>query len=132
MLEVNNIEIVYSDVIRVLKGISFEVPDKQIVAFLGSNGAGKSTVFNCINGIGTIAGTVFGALFITALPEAIRFLRDWLGNDFPFLVSRMADLQSSIYGLVIIVFLIFEPSGLFGIWLRLKKYWLAWPYSYNK
>ncbi len=85
-----------------------------------------------VGGIGTIAGTVFGALFITALPEAIRFLRDWLGNDFPFLVSRMSDLQSSIYGLVIIVFLIFEPSGLFGIWLRLKKYWLAWPYSYNK
>jgi branched-chain amino acid transport system ATP-binding protein len=51
MLEVNNIEIVYSDVIRVLKGISFEVPDKQIVALLGSNGAGKSTVLKAISNI---------------------------------------------------------------------------------
>ena len=51
MLEVNNIEIVYSDVIRVLKGISFEVPDNEIVALLGSNGAGKSTVLKAISNI---------------------------------------------------------------------------------
>ncbi len=51
MLEVNNIEIVYSDVIRVLKGISFEVRDQQIVALLGSNGAGKSTVLKAISNI---------------------------------------------------------------------------------
>ncbi len=51
MLEVNNIEIVYSHVIRVLKGISFEVPDRQIVALLGSNGAGKSTVLKAISNI---------------------------------------------------------------------------------
>ena len=51
MLEVNNIEIVYSDVIRVLKGISFSVPAGSIVALLGSNGAGKSTVLKAISNI---------------------------------------------------------------------------------
>ena len=51
MLKVNNVEIVYNDVIRVLKGISFEVPAKSIVALLGSNGAGKSTVLKTISGI---------------------------------------------------------------------------------
>ena len=84
-----------------------------------------------VGGIGTIAGTVFGAVFMTALPEGIRFLRDALSQDFPFLVSRMSDLQAGLYGLVIILFLIFEPTGLFGLWLRVKKYWLAWPYSYR-
>ena len=51
MLKVNNVEIVYNDVIRVLKGISFEVPAESIVALLGSNGAGKSTVLKTISGI---------------------------------------------------------------------------------
>jgi branched-chain amino acid transport system permease protein len=32
--------------------------------------------------------------------------------------------------LVIILFLIFEPAGLFGIWIRIKKYWKPWPFSY--
>jgi branched-chain amino acid transport system ATP-binding protein len=50
-LKVNNIEIVYNDVIKVLKGISFEVPSESIVALLGSNGAGKSTVLKTISGI---------------------------------------------------------------------------------
>jgi len=51
MLKVNNVEIVYNDVIKVLKGISFEVPSESIVALLGSNGAGKSTVLKTISGI---------------------------------------------------------------------------------
>ncbi len=51
MLEVNNIEVVYNDVILVLKGISLSVPDKGIVALLGANGAGKSTVLKAISGL---------------------------------------------------------------------------------
>jgi branched-chain amino acid transport system ATP-binding protein len=49
MLEVNSIEIVYCDVLKVLKGISFQVPSGAIVALLGSNGAGKSTVLKAIS-----------------------------------------------------------------------------------
>jgi branched-chain amino acid transport system ATP-binding protein len=51
MLEVNNIEIVYNDVIRVIRGISFQVPQKNIIALLGSNGAGKSTVLKAVSNI---------------------------------------------------------------------------------
>ncbi len=51
MLEVSGLEIVYNDVIKVLKGISFKVPSESIVALLGSNGAGKSTVLKTISGI---------------------------------------------------------------------------------
>ena len=35
-----------------------------------------------------------------------------------------------LYGALIIVFLIFEPRGLFGLWLRIRNYWKAWPFSY--
>lgn len=51
MLAVNNIEVVYSDVILVLKGLSLLVKEGQIVALLGSNGAGKSTTLKAISGL---------------------------------------------------------------------------------
>jgi branched-chain amino acid transport system ATP-binding protein len=51
MLKVNNVEVVYDDVILVLKGLSLSVPAGQIVALLGSNGAGKSTTLKAISGL---------------------------------------------------------------------------------
>lgn len=51
MLELNNVEVIYDDVILVLKGMSLEVPEGKIVALLGSNGAGKSTTLKAISGL---------------------------------------------------------------------------------
>ncbi len=51
MLQVNNIEVIYSDVILVLKGLSMVVPKGRIVALLGANGAGKSTTLKAISGL---------------------------------------------------------------------------------
>ena len=51
MLRVNNVEVIYSDVILVLKGLSLAVPKGQIVALLGANGAGKSTTLKAISGL---------------------------------------------------------------------------------
>ena len=51
MLEVENLEVVYEDVILVLKGVSLSVPDGAIVALLGANGAGKTTVLRAITGL---------------------------------------------------------------------------------
>ena len=49
ILDVNNIEVVYNNAIQVLRGLSLTVPRGQIVALLGSNGAGKSTTLNAIS-----------------------------------------------------------------------------------
>ena len=51
MLQVSNLEVVYNDVILVLRGISFKVPDGKIVALLGANGAGKTTTLRAISGL---------------------------------------------------------------------------------
>ncbi len=51
MLHINNIEVVYSDVIFVLRGVSLSVRDGQIVSMLGANGAGKSTTLKAISGL---------------------------------------------------------------------------------
>ena len=51
MLRLNNIEVVYSDIVLVLRGISLQAPDRSIVAFLGSNGAGKSTTLRAVSGL---------------------------------------------------------------------------------
>jgi len=51
MLRVNNIEVIYSNVILVLKGVSLEVPDGAIITLVGANGAGKSTTLKAISGL---------------------------------------------------------------------------------
>ncbi|MEA2024776.1 MAG: ABC transporter ATP-binding protein, partial [Actinomycetota bacterium] len=51
MLEVANLEVVYNDVVLVLRGLSLNVPDGEIIALLGANGAGKTTSLRAITGI---------------------------------------------------------------------------------
>lgn len=51
MLKINNLEVVYNDIILVLRGISLDVPQGSTIAFLGSNGAGKTTTLRAVSGL---------------------------------------------------------------------------------
>lgn len=85
-----------------------------------------------IGGAGTISGAVAGAFFITLLPRLTREMQAWVPfvSTQPNEVPNVFQVETILYGVLIIVFLIFEPRGLFGIWVRVRTYWKAWPFSY--
>jgi branched-chain amino acid transport system permease protein len=113
-----------------------------------------------IGGAGTVTGTLMGAAFVIILPRAVQNFTQWMQSVvttgegvlawiFDLFVSTSADdfglvntspgvapglsvfqLNQVLYGLLIIGFLIFEPLGLYGIWLRIRNYWKGWPFTY--
>jgi branched-chain amino acid transport system permease protein len=83
-----------------------------------------------IGGLGSVQGSIFGAIFITLLPELLRLATGALGSQFPHLTQLFAPLKTGIFGLVIVLFLIFEPDGLAARWRLIKAYWKLYPFSY--
>jgi branched-chain amino acid transport system permease protein len=85
-----------------------------------------------IGGLATITGSIMGAAFVVLLPRVI----DEFARYLPFISSTtggflsVPQLQTILYGVLIVVFLILEPRGLFGLWARARNYWKAWPFSY--
>mgnify|MGYP001335867499 FL=1 len=83
-----------------------------------------------IGGAGTVLGPLFGALFYILFPGAIQTIMHSLGDSGQSLALSTGQIERIIFGLFIIIFLIFEPRGLWGIWFRLRNYFKAWPFSY--
>ncbi|RJR25739.1 MAG: branched-chain amino acid ABC transporter permease [Desulfobacteraceae bacterium] len=84
-----------------------------------------------VGGLGSILGSVFGAVFITIVPEFIKSFAEGLSRIFPVLEGRYDDNWNiAAFGLMIVLFLIFEPKGLAGIWGRVKTCFKNWPYTY--
>jgi branched-chain amino acid transport system permease protein len=85
-----------------------------------------------IGGAASIAGSVMGAFFIVLLPEIIERLIGVSPVD-PAALSEfltVGQLERVVFGLLIVVFIVVEPLGLYGIWLRIRNYWKAFPFSY--
>ena len=78
-------------------------------------------------GVGTMFGAVAGALVFTFLHPFC----ETVGSLMPFPDSFSSEYQSAlIFFPVLCLFLLFEPLGLLGIWFRIKRYFLAWPFRY--
>jgi branched-chain amino acid transport system permease protein len=83
-----------------------------------------------IGGLGSILGSIFGAVFITLLPELLRLGTGALSDSYPQLVTLLASLKMGLFGLAIVLFLVFEPDGMAARWHRIKAYWKLYPFSY--
>ena len=86
-----------------------------------------------IGGLATISGSILGAVFVVGLPKLVQVLSDYIplasdvGQGGIFTVFQ---LESILFGLLIIIFLVLEPRGLYGLWIRVRNYFKAWPFSY--
>lgn len=76
-----------------------------------------------VGGLGTIHGAVFGAFFIMLLPTVLS----WLKVMLPAAISSSSGLDSLAFGLILVVFMLFEPEGLYGRWLKVHHYLNVFP-----
>ncbi|CAN5598170.1 branched-chain amino acid ABC transporter permease [soil metagenome] len=83
-----------------------------------------------IGGVGTIFGSVLGAIALGALPQLIQEYSDRIPLISSGDLIPIDSLNIVIFGLLIVLFLMFEPRGLAAVWLRLKAYFKSWPFSY--
>jgi branched-chain amino acid transport system permease protein len=83
-----------------------------------------------IGGMGSIVGSIFGAIFMTLLPEVLKLTATSLTGVYPQAFGFIASVRDVVFGLAVIFFLMYEPLGLARIWARFRSYWQLWPYSY--
>ena len=113
-----------------------------------------------IGGAGTVSGALMGSAFVVVLPRLVQDSTEGLKGLIENSEGAVADLADMVvavsaddfglvhtlpgvgpglsvfqlnqvlFGLLIIVFMIFEPLGLYGIWLRIRNYWKGWPFTY--
>jgi branched-chain amino acid transport system permease protein len=83
-----------------------------------------------VGGLGSIAGSIYGAIFLMLIPPLLSALADAVRDTAPFLADQLPALQVAAVGLVIMLFLLFEPRGLDRLWRRVRDYFGLWPFRY--
>ena len=87
-------------------------------------------VMVALGGTGILGAALFGALFVTAVPEVL----DHLAPRIPWLTEAGAGLtppraSAILFGLLLAVVIVAEPLGLYGLWLRVRRYLTTWPFT---
>ncbi|CAM8670087.1 LivM ABC-type branched-chain amino acid transport system, permease component [Comamonadaceae bacterium] len=77
-----------------------------------------------IGGLGSVHGVFLGAIFLIILPQGISAGKEFL----PEFIGQAPGLKSVIYGSVLIAFVLFEPMGLYGRWLKVRTYLQMFPF----
>lgn len=89
-----------------------------------------------VGGVGSVAGSILGAALLTYLQIKLQVVQEWplLGPALVevsrriFSLEGLPNIQSVIFGGIMIAIAIFEPLGMNGIYLRMKRYWKGWPF----
>ena len=80
-----------------------------------------------IGGAGSTLGVLLGATFVTLLPHVITAVFETVGASPKVQMVFVVPSQIAIFGVIMMLFLIFEPRGLVGIWSRIRVYFELWP-----
>jgi len=82
-----------------------------------------------VGGMGNILGSIFGAIFMVLVPEMLKIGTNPIKNIAVF-QHIFGPLRETVFGALIVLFLVFEPRGIAEIWRRIKVFFLMWPFSY--
>ena len=74
--------------------------------------------------MGSVHGAFLGAIFLITMPQLIALGKDWL----PPAIGQAAGLQAVVYGVVLMAFVLFEPHGLYGRWLKVRTWLQLFPF----
>ena len=77
-----------------------------------------------IGGLGSVHGAFLGAIFLISMPQLISLGKDWLPDS----IGQSPGLQAVVYGAVLIAFVLFEPMGLYGRWLKVRTWLQMFPF----
>jgi branched-chain amino acid transport system permease protein len=89
-----------------------------------------------VGGLGSIMGSITGACLLSWLDLQLRnimnipYIGDWLEmvSRSYFSLTGVSNIQFIVFGLIMVMIMLFEPLGIFGVWIRMKKYWKTWPF----
>jgi branched-chain amino acid transport system permease protein len=83
-----------------------------------------------IGGLGSYVGAIYGAIFVTGLPYVLPSVFGSLPSAIAVhLQNQVFNIEGVVYGLLIIVFLVFEPKGIAELTRRARRYFVLWPFS---
>jgi len=89
-----------------------------------------------VGGLGSIFGSIAGACLLSWLDLELRnilsipYLGEWLTalSKSYFSITGVSNIQFILYGLIMVLIMLFEPLGIYGFWIRTKIYWKTWPF----
>ncbi|MFO8048058.1 MAG: branched-chain amino acid ABC transporter permease [Desulfosudaceae bacterium] len=89
-----------------------------------------------VGGLGSVMGPIAGAILLGWLDLELRnilsipYLGEWLRglSQSYFSLTGVANIQYIVFGTILIMIMLFEPLGIYGFWIRIKKYWRTWPF----
>jgi branched-chain amino acid transport system permease protein len=84
-----------------------------------------------VGGLGSTAGAILGALFVTMSLRLLTFAFEAVGASSEAQTIYLIPLQTILFGVIMAGFLLFEPRGLIGVWERVRTYFELWPFRYR-
>ncbi|MGB7285684.1 MAG: branched-chain amino acid ABC transporter permease [Salaquimonas sp.] len=81
-----------------------------------------------VGGVGTIHGAFLGAIVVAFLPQFLSIARGWISDAMGITSLVIPGLETAVFGLILIFFILFEPMGLYGIWLKIRTYFELFPF----